>query len=71
MGKRQNTYREVDHLPDRALTVPAFADSLSLCSQAIYNQWRRHIRTDTPIDYEIVVYKTHNFVIPKKEKSPA
>jgi len=68
MKKRTNTYRIVDKLPAKAVLVAEYADSKRIGEPAIYGQWRRHINNQSPIDFEIVIFKNMNFVIPKKQK---
>lgn len=75
MKKRTNTYREVQKLPASAMTVPTFAAQMEYANPGVvYNNWRRSRgptegRNQIKINFEIVVFKGINFVIPKKQKA--
>lgn len=65
--KTKKKYRVVKELPDEAMTVAAYADKNGYTHNNIYNIWRRHVGPKKQnIDFEIVIFKTINFVIPKK-----
>jgi hypothetical protein len=73
---RINTYREVDKLPANAVVVADFAESRDCLASNIYKLWRNRAspnktvgRKKKPIDFEIVIFKGINFVIPNKLKS--
>lgn len=69
MKKRTNTYRVVNKLPDNAVPVTEYADSKGCTDNNIYNIWRRHIGPNKQeVDFEIVVFKNINFIIPAKKK---
>lgn len=55
--KNENNYREVDNLPDSALSVAEYAQKMGITTASVY--MRKKVMT-----YEIVKFKTYNFVIP-------
>lgn len=63
MKTRVNTYREVESLPKRALTVTAYAKEKGWDNSYVYKLWKQHINDGKKIDFEIVVFSGVNFVI--------
>lgn len=70
MKAKTKPYRVVKVLPQDALTVAEYADRKGYTHNNIYNIWRRHVGPQKQkIDFEIVLFRTVNFVIPKKVKA--
>lgn len=65
----QAKYREVDHLPDKALPVRCYAEKMGFTKQYVYKLLRlkREGKKDN-LDFEIVLWARHNYIIPKKQK---
>lgn len=70
MKAKTKPYRLVKELPKGALTVAEYADIKGFTHNNIYNMWRRHVGPQKQdLNFEIVIFKTINFVIPKKVKA--
>lgn len=63
--RRLHHYKEIKTLPRSALTVEEYADTVNISPQHVYKLWRGHVDKKRVILFEIVVFKKHNFVIPK------
>lgn len=63
--RRLHSYRELNKLPASALTVDEYADTVNISPQYVYKLWRGWVDKKRPVSFEIVVFKKHNFVIPK------
>ena len=59
-------YREVDKLPDNALTPKKYAEQNDISHQLIYIRLKRARENGLIVDFEIVTYQGINFVIPYK-----
>lgn len=66
MNKRNNVYREVSKLPEKARSVAEFAGAEKITVAQVYKRWKRHVQDGIDIPFEIVVCKNFNFIIPKK-----
>ena len=62
-NSRHNRYRTVDYLPDNALRVSEYAEQRQCNTSYIYELVRKSLEGKS-IDFEIVVYKGINFVVP-------
>lgn len=67
--RRLNQYREVKKFPEGGLSVEEYADIRSISPQHVYKIWRQHRDEGKSIDFEIVIFKKHNYVIRKKQKA--
>ena len=61
MKKNVSKYRIVEKLPANAKTVKQYADSKEVSTSYIYKLW-----AEKKADFEIIVFQTINFIIPKK-----
>lgn len=60
MKQRKHSYRIVEELPANALSVAQYAANIKDCTTPyIYELWRNN-----KADFEIVVFKDFNFIIP-------
>ncbi len=62
MKKNKNKYREVTELPKTALTVAQYALNRECNTSYLYQLVR-----EDKAEFEIVIFKTINFIIPKKK----
>lgn len=62
MKKNLNKYRVVHTLPNNAVTVKQYAEDNGISTSYIYKQVKEGKNTK----FEIVVFQTINFVLPKK-----
>ena len=60
MKKNIDKYPNVDTLPDSAITVKEYADQRGFNTSYIYELIRNHKNKD----FEIVVFRGYNFIIP-------
>jgi hypothetical protein len=67
MKTRNNTYRVVQKLPANAVTVSEYATAKECGTNYLYKLWRQHATQDKEIEFEIVIFKGFNFVIPKSK----
>ena len=61
---RLNTYRELDTLPNEAMTVNEYAIQCNCNTSYIYKLWKEHKQKAKAIHFEIVIIRNINFVIP-------
>lgn len=61
---RTNEYRELDVLPVNAITVHEYASQRNCNTSYIYKLWREHTTKGKAINFEIVLIRNINFVIP-------
>lgn len=66
--KKKNNYREVATLPKSALTVAEYAGVRDCKHPYLYELWGQHITDGKKINFEIIRFKGHNYVIPKKTR---
>lgn len=66
---RLHTYREVEKLPERALSVNEYSVKRGCTSQHVYKLWRLHKGDGRDVGFEIVVFHEHNYIIPKIERT--
>ncbi len=59
MAKNAGKYRELQTLPNNAMTVQSYADSRGWKAHNVYMRLNRQIN-----DFEIVLFQGINFVIP-------
>lgn len=60
MKRNKGKYREVDRLPKEAMTITEFAAHRNISLSYVYHRFTRG-----RADYEIVTFKTMNFVLAK------
>jgi hypothetical protein len=61
---RINEYRELDTLPANAIPVNDYAKQRNCNTSYIYKLWREHTQKGKSINFEIVLIRNINFVIP-------
>lgn len=66
MAKRKNTYRGVEKLPKGILSISEYAALKDISEPHVYKLWKQHSTEGKEIDFEIVLFKDHTFVIPKR-----
>lgn len=64
MRKERKQYRIVEVLPPTALTVAQYAKDQDISPQYIYELLRKNREEGKKIDFEMVLFKGINFVIP-------
>lgn len=64
----QAKYREVDHLPDKAIPVRIYTEKMGFTKQYVYKLLRlkREGKRDK-LDFEMITWKGINFIIPNKK----
>jgi hypothetical protein len=61
---KEKKYREVEVLPKSAMSVRQYAEAKGCTTAALYMAQKDTDKND----FEIVTFKSYNFVIPKKKK---
>jgi hypothetical protein len=59
MKRNEGKYRLVEQLPDNAMTVTEYATCNNISQSNVYKKIERKTA-----NYEIVIFKTMNFIIP-------
>lgn len=60
MKRNLGKYKEVNTLPDNALTISEYAHQRNISVGHVYTHYGRG-----KANYDIVIFKTHNYVIPQ------